>query len=100
MKHLKIEYTTEGGTKIVLWDAEVAEVTWSDGSGVVRVEGKTKDAANGSGMNLLELLTGKRTADDDDTAESRPEKKTTRARKGTAALKTVAADEPTTAADD
>lgn len=57
MKHLHITYTTESGSKIVLFDDEVAEVTWSDGSGVVRVEGKTQAAAS-SGMNLLEMLTG------------------------------------------
>lgn len=57
MKHLHITYTTESGSKIVLFDDEVAEVTWSDGSGVVRVEGKTQAATN-TGMNLLEMLTG------------------------------------------
>lgn len=55
MKHLKIEYTTESGSKITLWDAEVAEVIWSDSAAGVRVEGKIQ---NGGGMNLLEMLTG------------------------------------------
>jgi len=59
VKHLKIEYTTEGGNTIVLFDDEVAEVTWSDSAAGVRVEGKTQAAANGSGMGgLLDLLTG------------------------------------------
>lgn len=57
MKHLKIEYTTEGGNSIVLFDEEVVEVTWSDAVGTVRVEGKTQ-AAQGGGLNLLEMLTG------------------------------------------
>lgn len=57
MKHLRIEYTTESGTVIPLFDDEVVEVTWSDGNGIVRVEGKTQ-AAQGTGLNLLEMLTG------------------------------------------
>lgn len=55
MKHLKIEYTTESGNTIQLFDGEVAEVVWSDSRDGVRVEGKTQ---SGSGMNLLDLLTG------------------------------------------
>ena len=59
MKHLLIQYTTEGGTKITLFDAEVAEVTWSDSStGGVRVEGKTPQQQANGGLNLLEMLTG------------------------------------------
>lgn len=59
MKHLKIEYTTEGGNTIVLFDSEVAEVTWSDSASGVRVEGKTQAATGGGGMGgLLDLLTG------------------------------------------
>lgn len=92
VKYLKIEYTTEGGNKIVLWDGEVAEVTWSDGSGVVRVEGKTSAAAS-SGLNLLEMLTGKRsepeTADDETAPE--PEKKTTKPAKKATTKSAVAA---------
>jgi hypothetical protein len=71
VKHLRIDYTTESGTKITLFNAEVAEVTWSDGSGVVRVEGKTQAAAN-SGLNLLEMLTGKR-AEQEPEQEPEPE---------------------------
>ncbi len=57
VKHLRIEYTTEGGNAITLFDDEVVEVTWSDGNGAVRVEGKTQAAQSG-GLNLLEMLTG------------------------------------------
>lgn len=56
MKHLRVEYTTDSGNKIILWDAEVAEVIWSDSAAGVRVEGKNQAAAGG--MNLLDLLTG------------------------------------------
>lgn len=67
MKHLLIQYTTEGGTKITLFDAEVAEVTWSDSStGGVRVEGKTPQQQANGGLNLLEMLTG---------GKNRPEEK-------------------------
>ena len=55
MKHLLIKYTTDAGSTITLFDADVSEVTWSDGNDVVRVEGKT---GNSAGMNLLEMLTG------------------------------------------
>lgn len=55
MKHLLIKYTTDSGSTITLFDADVSEVTWSDGNDVVRVEGKT---GSGGGMNLLEMLTG------------------------------------------
>jgi hypothetical protein len=57
VKHLKIEYTTESGSSITLFDEDVVEVTWSDAVGTVRVEGKTQ-AAQGGGLNLLEMLTG------------------------------------------
>ena len=66
MKHLRIEYTTEGGNKIVLFNGEVAEVIWSDSAAGVRVEGKTQAAA--AGMNLLDLLTGGK-----NRAEEKPE---------------------------
>lgn len=56
MKHLSIEYTTESGSTITLFNDDVVEVTWSDGNGVVRVEGKTQ--TSGGGLNLLEMLTG------------------------------------------
>jgi hypothetical protein len=59
VKHLFVEYTTDAGNKIVLFDDEVAEVTWSDSASGVRVEGKTQAAAAGGGMGgLLDLLTG------------------------------------------
>ena len=59
MKHLFVEYTTDAGNKIVLFDDEVAEVTWSDSASGVRVEGKTQAAVSGGGMGgLLDLLTG------------------------------------------
>ena len=70
MKHLKIEYTTESGNKIVLFNDEVAEVVWSDSVGGVRVEGKTQAAA--AGMNLLDLLTGGAKAREE---EKKPEEK-------------------------
>lgn len=72
MKHLKIEYTTEGGSRIVLFDGEVAEVNWSDGSGTVRVEGRTSAAAS-SGLNLLEMLTGKRAEPEPEAPAAAPE---------------------------
>lgn len=68
MKHLLIQYTTEGGTKITLFDAEVAEVTWSDSTGGVRVEGKTPQQQANGGLNLLEMLTGGK-----NRAEEKPE---------------------------
>lgn len=82
MKHLKIEYTTESGSKITLFDDEVAEVTWSDGNGVVRVEGKTQAASGG--LNLLEMLTGgskarTEAAAEEKRAEYEAEKKATAA---------------------
>jgi hypothetical protein len=59
VKHLFVEYTTDAGNKIVLFDDEVAEVTWSDSASGVRVEGKTQAAVSGGGMGgLLDLLTG------------------------------------------
>lgn len=70
-KHLSILYTTESGSKITLFDDDVAEVTWSDGNGIVRVEGKTQAAAN-SGLNLLEMLTGAAKARESE-AEPEPE---------------------------
>lgn len=93
MKHLKIEYTTEGGNKIVLFDGEVAEVNWSDGSGTVRVEGKTSAAAN-SGLNLLEMLTGKRAEPEPEAAEPEPAKKAAPRAAKKAAAKTVVVDQP------
>lgn len=79
MKHLFIAYTTESDDKIVLYDNEVVEVTWSDGNGTVRVEGKTSAAA-ANGMNLLEMLTGRRaeTVDAEPVTETekKPAKKT------------------------
>lgn len=58
MKHLFVEYTTDAGNKIVLFDDEVAEVTWSDSASGVRVEGKTQAAASSGMGGLLDLLTG------------------------------------------
>ena len=58
MKHLKIEYTTESGSTITLFDEEVIEVNWSDTSSGVRVEGKTQAAASNGMGGLLDLLTG------------------------------------------
>jgi len=56
VKHLKVEYETDAGNSIVLFDGEVNEVVWSDGPGGIRVEGKN---GNNAGMGgLLELLTG------------------------------------------
>lgn len=57
MKHLKVEYTTDGGNSIVLYDAEVNEVVWTDGPNGIRVEGKTGTGGGGMG-GLLDLLTG------------------------------------------
>jgi prolyl oligopeptidase PreP (S9A serine peptidase family) len=74
VKHLSITYTTESGSKISLFNDEVAEVTWSDGNGVVRVEGKTPQAAAASGLNLLEMLTGAGKAREQaETVEAEPE---------------------------
>jgi hypothetical protein len=59
MKHLKVEYTTESGQSITLFDGQVTEVTWSDGPNGIKVEGKNQAAATGGGMGgLLEMLTG------------------------------------------
>ena len=74
MKHLKIEYTTDSGNKIILWDAEVAEVIWSDSAAGVRVEGKNQAA--GGGMNLLDLLTGGGSKAQEE--EKKPEEKRSR----------------------
>lgn len=57
MKHLKVEYKTEAGQSIVLFDGEVNEVVWSDGPNGIKVEGKTGTAGGGMG-SLLDLLTG------------------------------------------
>jgi hypothetical protein len=57
MKHLKVEYTTDSGNGIVLWDAEVNEVVWTDGPNGIRVDGKTGTGGGGMG-GLLDLLTG------------------------------------------
>lgn len=62
MKHLKIEYTNESGRVITLFDDPVAEMSWIDAGGGIRVEGKTPappstSTANGVG-SLLNLLTG------------------------------------------
>jgi hypothetical protein len=53
VKHLFVEYTTDAGNKIVLFDDEVAEVTWSDSASGVRVEGKTQAAAAGGNQTAL-----------------------------------------------
>lgn len=59
MKHLKIEYTTESGSTVTLYDQQVTEVTWTDGPNGIRVEGKNQAAATGGGMGgLLEMLAG------------------------------------------
>lgn len=106
VKHLSIVYTTEGGNKISLFNDEVAEVTWSDGNGVVRVEGKTPQAAAASGLNLLEMLTGGNKAREQQAAEaeadaevepqSEPEKPKVAAVKPVkkAAAKTVVIEQP------
>lgn len=95
MKHLKIEYTTESGTAITLFDEDVVEVTWSDATGTVRVEGKTQAAQSG-GMNLLEMLTGgskNRTEQmvEQGRAEIEAEKAETLSQRTKAAAKTKAA---------
>lgn len=93
MKHLLIQYTTEGGTKITLFDAEVAEVTWSDSStGGVRVEGKTPQQQANGGLNLLEMLTGgKNRAEEKPEAEEKPVSTKSAPRKATT-RKAVEAD--------
>jgi hypothetical protein len=57
VKHLKVEYKTDAGNSIVLFDGEVNEVVWSDGPGGIRVEGKNGTGGGGMG-GLLDLLTG------------------------------------------
>jgi hypothetical protein len=57
VKHLKIEYKTEAGQSIVLFDGEVNEVVWSDGPNGIKVEGKTGTGGGGMG-SLIDLLTG------------------------------------------
>jgi hypothetical protein len=52
MKHLKIEYTTAAGKKIVLFDADVAEVVWNDSDDNVTVTGRFKKQTG----NFFELL--------------------------------------------
>jgi hypothetical protein len=58
VKHLKIEYTTESGSTITLYDQSVNEVTWTDGPNGIKVEGKTAAAASGGMSGLLGLLSG------------------------------------------
>lgn len=61
MKHLKIEYTTDTGKEVTLFDADVTEVSWADTAAGVRVEGKTAPAAGAAGnpgISLLEALAG------------------------------------------
>lgn len=48
MKHLKIEYNG-----IVLFDDEVAEISWQDNEGGVTVTGKT---GKGGGSSIFDLL--------------------------------------------
>jgi hypothetical protein len=57
MKHLKVEVNG------LLWvDGDFAEISFTDGPGGVKVEGKTARAApaasNGGGANLLSMLAG------------------------------------------
>lgn len=62
MKHLKIEYTTDSGRVITLFDDPVVEMSWVDINGGVKVEGKTPATAASSASNgvgsFLNLLTG------------------------------------------
>lgn len=58
MKHLKIEYNN-GRESIVLWDAEVDEVQWSDGPNGVAVAGKVRKSSTSAGAGaFLEKLVG------------------------------------------
>ena len=50
MKHLKIEYGTGDGSTVVLFDADVEEVQWTDSPNGVSVQGKFKRGSSvGSG---------------------------------------------------
>lgn len=73
MKHLKIEYTTDTGRVITLFDDPVAEMSWADFAGGIRVEGKPPAASgssNGVG-GLLNLLTGASKARTDSVVEEK-----------------------------
>lgn len=65
MKKLVVSYTNDNGDSITLYDGEVTEVEWAEGSGSVRVAAKIgsrkspkSPGANGSSTSLLEALTG------------------------------------------
>lgn len=70
MKHLRIEYTTESGSKIILFDDDVNEVAWNDTPNGVRVEGRTGIAP--SGNSLLELIANASKARAEEEAEETP----------------------------
>ena len=54
MKHLRVEVN---GTEWV--NGDFAEISFTDGPGGVRIEGKTaRSASTGAGPGLLEILTG------------------------------------------
>lgn len=63
MKHLRVEYGN-----IILFDGEVAEVSWQDSEDGVSVTGKLKKSSN---ANLFDLLTGAAKNKHEDDVEKR-----------------------------
>lgn len=63
MKRLRVEYGN-----IILFDAEVAEVSWTDSEDGVSVTGKTKKS---SGANFFDLLSAAAKNKTDDEVEER-----------------------------
>jgi hypothetical protein len=63
MKRLRVEYGN-----IILFDGEVAEVSWTDSEDGVSVTGKTK---KNSGPNLFDLLAGAAKNKSDEDVEQR-----------------------------
>lgn len=76
MKHLRIEYGN-----IILFDADVAEISWQDSEDGVTVTGKTKKQ---NGGNLFDLLTAAaKNKTDDEVAERKAELEAEKAEKAT-----------------
>lgn len=56
MKHLRVEYSTDGGQPVVLFDGDVDEISWSDGANGVSVSGKMRRQGGARGPSLMDVL--------------------------------------------
>lgn len=83
MKRLRVEYGN-----IILFDAEVAEVSWTDSEDGVSVTGKTKKS---NGANFFDLLSAAaKNKTDDEVEERRAEYEAEKAEKAEVAPKSRA----------